>query len=140
MIKLKIAVIDGLGGGLGSQIVNRLKENLNNEVELIALGTNAVATTKMIENGADTGATGENAIKINVKKADVIVGPMGLIIPNSLKGEITITMAEAISSCDAKKIIIGMKQPHVDMVGLGDKSLNELIDEAVGKIQTFISN
>lgn len=140
MIKLKIAVIDGLGGGLGSQIVNRLKENLNNEVELIALGTNAVATTKMIESGADSGATGENAIKINVKKADVIVGPMGLIIPNSLKGEITITMAEAISSCDAKKIIIGMKQPHVDMVGLGDKSLNELIDEAVEKIQAFISN
>lgn len=139
-MKLKIAVIDGLGGGLGSQIVNRLKEKLNNKVELIALGTNAVATTKMIENGADSGASGENAIKINVKKVDVIVGPMGLIIPNSLKGEITITMAEAISSCDAKKIIIGMKQPHVDMVGLGDKSLNELIDEAVGKIKRYINN
>ena len=137
---MKIAIIDGLGGGLGSQIVNKLKENLNNEVELIALGTNAVATTKMIESGADSGATGENAIKTNVKKVDVIVGPMGLIIPNSLKGEITITMAEAISSCNAKKIIIGMKQPHVDMVGLGDKSLNELIEEAVEKIQTFISN
>lgn len=140
MIKLKIAIIDGLGGGLGSQIVNRLKDNLNKDVELIALGTNAIATTKMIENGADSGATGENAIKLNVKKVDVIIGPMGLIIPNSLKGEITIEMAEAISSCNAKKVIIGMKQPHVDMVGLVDKSLNELIDDAIVKIQSFISN
>lgn len=137
---MKIAVIDGLGGGLGSQIINKVKEKLNNDVEVIALGTNAVATTKMIENGADAGATGENAIKINVKKVDIIVGPMGLIIPNSLKGEITIKMAEAISNCDAKKVIIGMKQPHVDMVGLGDKSLNELIDEAIEKIRTYIDN
>ncbi|MFO7814373.1 MAG: DUF3842 family protein [Halanaerobiales bacterium] len=137
---MKIAVIDGLGGGLGSQIVNRLKENLDDDVELIALGTNAVATTKMIENGADSGATGENAIKVNVKKVDLIIGPLGLIIPNSMKGEITIAMADAISNCNAKKVIIGMKQPHVDMVGLVDKSLNELIDEAVVKIKTIISN
>lgn len=134
---MKIAIIDGLGGGLGSQIVNRLKDNLNKDVELIALGTNAVATTKMIESGADSGATGENALKLNVKKVDVIIGPMGLIIPNSMKGEITIAMAEAISSCNAKKVIIGMKQPHVDMVGLVDKSLNELIDDAIAKIQNI---
>ncbi|MCF8001690.1 MAG: DUF3842 family protein [Halanaerobiales bacterium] len=137
---MKIAIIDGLGGGLGSQIINKLNKRIDNEVELIALGTNAVATTKMLENGADTGATGENAIKINVKKVDIIVGPMGLIIPNSLKGEITIAMAEAISNCEAKKVIIGMKQPHVDMVGLGDKSLNELIDKAIEKIKTYINN
>jgi len=132
---MKVAVIDGLGGGLGAQIVEKLHRNLTKNINILALGTNAVATSKMLENGADEGATGENAIKINVNKVDLIIGPLGLIIPNSMKGEITTPMAEAVASSNAGKIIIGMKQPHVNLVGLSDKTLNELIDEAVNKVK-----
>jgi len=134
---MKIAVIDGLGGGLGSQIVDKLNNNFKG-VDIIVLGTNAVATSQMLNSGADEGATGENAIKLNVKKVDLILGPLGLIIPNSMKGEITTVMAEAIAGSEAKKIIIGMKQPHVDLVGLSDKSLNELIDEVLVEVKNFI--
>lgn len=135
---MKIAVIDGLGGGLGSQIVNKLNKEFGNSLKLIALGTNAGATKKMITNGAHEGATGENAIIINANKVDIIIGPLGLIIPNSMKGEITTGMAEAIASSDAKKVIIGMKQPHVHLVGVSNKSLNELIEEAIDQIKNII--
>ncbi len=135
---MKLAVIDGLGGGLGSQIVNKIRKEFGNNLNILALGTNAGATSKMITNGADEGATGENAIAINVKKVDIIIGPLGLIIPNSMKGEITTVMAEAIASSDAKKVIIGMKQPHVQLVGVSDKSLNELIEEAIEQIKNII--
>ncbi len=135
---MKVAVIDGLGGGLGSQIVNKIKKEFGNNLKILALGTNAGATSKMITNGADEGATGENAIAINVKKVDIIIGPLGLIIPNSMKGEITTVMAEAIASSNAKKVIIGMKQPHVQLVGVSDKSLNELIEEAIEQIKNII--
>ena len=100
---MKIAVIDGLGGGLGSQIVSSLKKELTNETELIALGTNARATSNMIENGADHGATGENAVKVTTSMVDIIVGPLGIIIPNSMYGEITPVIAEAIADSEAKK-------------------------------------
>jgi hypothetical protein len=135
---MKIAVIDGLGGGLGSQIVNKLNQRLKKEITIVALGTNAIATSKMLENGADEGATGENAVCVNVGKVDLVIGPLGLIIPNSMKGEITTAMAEAIAGSQAKKVIIGMKQPHVDLVGLKEKSLNELIDEALLRVEKFL--
>ncbi|MGM0446006.1 MAG: DUF3842 family protein [Bacillota bacterium] len=138
MDRLKVAVIDGLGGGLGSQIVNKLNSKFSDDLKILALGTNAGATSKMIANGADEGATGENAIVINVKKVDIIIGPLGLIIPNSMKGEITNVMAEAIAGSKAKKIIIGMKQPHVELIGVSNKSLNELIEEAIEKIKNYI--
>ncbi|HKL12753.1 MAG TPA: DUF3842 family protein, partial [Halanaerobiales bacterium] len=73
---MKVAVIDGLGGGLGAQIVERLSHRFKEEINILALGTNAVATSKMLEKGADEGATGENAIKLNVNKVDLIVGPL----------------------------------------------------------------
>ncbi|HMA59200.1 MAG TPA: DUF3842 family protein [Halanaerobiales bacterium] len=135
---MKVAVIDGLGGGLGAQIVEKLNNKLSNKIDILALGTNAVATSKMLEQGADEGATGENAIKLNVNKVDLIIGPLGLIIPNSMKGEITTVMAEAIAGSDAKKIILGMRQPHVDLVGLSDKTLNELIDDSIKKTEEFL--
>ena len=135
---MKIAVIDGLGGGLGSQIVDKLNRRLKKEITLVALGTNAIATSKMLESGADEGATGENAVCVNVNKVDLIIGPLGLIIPNSMKGEITTVMAKAIASSKAKKVIIGMKQPHVDLVGLNDKSLNELIDDALKRAENYL--
>ena len=135
---MKVAVIDGLGGGLGAQIVEKLNNKLSTKINILALGTNAVATSKMLEQGADEGATGENAIQLNVNKVDLIIGPLGLIIPNSMKGEITTIMAEAIAGSDAKKIILGMRQPHVDLVGLSEKTLNELIDDSIQKTEKFL--
>lgn len=135
---MKVAVIDGLGGGLGAQIVEKLNKNLGNKITILALGTNAVATSKMLKQGADEGATGENAVKLNVNKVELIIGPLGLVIPNSMKGEITTIMAEAIAGSDAKKIILGMRQPHVDLIGLSEKTLNELIDDSVKKTEEFL--
>ena len=135
---MKVAVIDGLGGGLGAQIVDKLNHRFSKEIDILALGTNAVATSKMLEKGADEGATGENAIRLNVNKVGLIIGPLGLIIPNSMKGELTTVMAEAIAGSDAKKIIIGMRQPHVDLVGLSDKTLNDLIEDSIKRVEEFL--
>lgn len=132
---MKIAVIDGLGGGLGSQIIKRLKSNLYDDLNILALGTNALATAKMLESGADSGASGENTIIYNVKKVDIIIGPLGLIIPNSMRGEITVKIAEAVANSNAEKYILGMKQPHLNLVGLKNKPLNSLLDELVEKIK-----
>ena len=136
---MKIAVIDGLGGGLGSQIVAELKNELTN-IEVIALGTNARATSNMIESGADWGATGENPIKVNSADMDIIVGPLGIIIPNSMHGEITPVMAEAVADSGARKFLIGIRQPHVQIIGMKDVSINEMIEEVTEKIQSCIEN
>lgn len=135
---MKIAVIDGLGGGLGSQIIASLKRELPDTIELIALGTNAGATSKMISKGADRGATGENAIRVTTKDVDIIVGPLGIIIPNSMLGEVTTAIAEAIADSPAKKILIGNKQPHVELVGLEEQSINELIGELTARVREYI--
>lgn len=135
---MKIAVIDGLGGGLGSQIVRKIQETLNNLVEIMALGTNSKATSNMINNGASRGATGENAICYTIKDIDMIIGPIGIIIPNSMHGEITPVMAEAIVGSSAKKILIGIRQSHVKVIGMKDVSINELIDELTEKVKECI--
>lgn len=133
---MKIAIIDGLGGGLGCQLIDRLSQELP-RVELIALGTNSKATSRMLEAGADTGATGENAIRINVARVEIIVGPLGIIIPDAMMGEVTLNMARYISDSEAEKFILGIKQPHVNLVGLADNPLNDIIDGAVQKIKKY---
>lgn len=138
-IRVRIAVIDGLGGGLGSRIINSLSQNLDESVEIIALGTNSQATSRMINNGASRGATGENAIKFTVDRVDIIIGPVGIIIPNSMSGEITLTMAGAIASCSARIYLIGIKQPHVNIIGLEDISMNTLIDKMIEEVEEYIS-
>src|SRR4030066_2474643 len=95
---LRIAVIDGQGGGIGSLLVKKLREELGDSVEITARGTNAVATTAMMKAGADKGASGENAIVWNAGKADVITGSISIALPNAMLGELTVKMAEAASS------------------------------------------
>jgi uncharacterized protein DUF3842 len=102
---MKIAVIDGKGGGIGSQVVERLKSLKNNDIEIIALGTNSQATSNMMKSGANDGSTGENAVMWMSSKVDLIIGPLAIISANSMMGEISPKMAEAISSSQAKKII-----------------------------------
>lgn len=100
---MRIAVIDGMGGGLAAQVVSQLTGKLPEQVELIGLGTNALATAAMLKAGVKRGATGENAICISASAADLIVGPIGIIIPNAMMGEITPRIAEAVGSAAAKK-------------------------------------
>ena len=135
---MKIVVIDGKGGGIGSQIVERLKALKNDDLEIIALGTNSQATINMLRAGANDGATGENAIVWMSKKADIIVGPMAIIAANSMMGEISPKMAEAVASSDAKKLLLPISKCNFEIVGLENYQLKQLFDELIEKIKEYI--
>ncbi|MEG1914663.1 MAG: DUF3842 family protein [Acidaminococcaceae bacterium] len=130
----KIAFVDGMGGGLAAQVINQLAKQVPREVEIIGLGTNAAATAAMVKAGADKGATGENAICFSVQNADLIVGPIGIVLPNAMLGEISPQIATAIASAKGKKILIPVSQNHVQIVGLENKSLTHLVKETVAQI------
>ena len=129
-----VAVIDGLGGGIGSQLVSQLKGVLVPGSEVLALGTNSAATEAMMKAGANRGATGENAIRVMAGQADVILGPLGIIIPDAMMGEITVTMAEAVVASRAKKLLLPVAQPHVELVGMTSQPLGGLIRAAVQRL------
>lgn len=133
-----IAVIDGMGGGLGVQLVSQLSAQMGQKADIIALGTNALATNNMVRAGAMRGATGENAVVVSIRKADIVVGPIGIIIPNSLMGEITPRIAEAVASADAHKVLVPVNQHHFEIVGLENRPLVVSIKEAVAKVSEFV--
>lgn len=135
---MKIAVIDGMGGGIGAQIVGRLKPIVRGDDSLIALGTNAIATGGMIKAGAQVGATGENAIVVTAPTADIIIGPVGIIIPNSLMGEISPAIATAIASCHAVKILVPLAQPHVELIGMESRPLSAIMDDIAVRVQELL--
>ncbi len=130
-----IAVIDGMGGGIGAQIVTQIRGELSFEVEILALGTNAVATQKMMDAKATRGATGENAIRVCIDQADFILAPIGVVIPNSMMGEITPTIAELVANSRGTKLLLPIKQPHLEIVGIEWKALTEQISQAIKMIQ-----
>lgn len=125
---MKIAVIDGKGGGIGKAIVEKLKVHLKNEAEIIVLGTNSQATANMLKGGASSGATGENAITWMCQNVDIIIGPIAIIAANSMMGEVTPKMAEMIASSQAKKILLPTNQCNIEIVGVENLQLKELID------------
>jgi len=131
---MKIAVVDGQGGGIGKPIVERLRIRYNDSVSIIALGTNALATSAMLKAGADEGATGENAIVYNADKADVIVGVIGIIAANSMLGELSPAMAAAIAGSPALKVLIPVNKCCIQVAGTKDMTLVQFIDEAVDMI------
>lgn len=132
-------IMDGQGGGVGRSLVEEISEKLP-QAELIAVGTNAAATSNMMKGGMASGATGENAVIYNSSRVDVIVGPVGIVMANAMLGEITPKMAEAVSSGDAKLILIPMNKCHVTVVGMENKKLSEYVKEAVDKIAEQFSN
>jgi len=134
----KICVIDGQGGGIGSAIIKKLKERFEERIEVIALGTNAIATSQMLKAKANKGASGSNAIVQTVKKADVIIGPVGIIMPHAMMGEVTPLMAEAVCSCDAKKILLPLTQENLEIVGVCGLPLPQLVDELLDKHLFFL--
>jgi len=137
--KKSIAVIDGQGGGIGSAIIKRLRETLSEEVEIIGLGTNAMATGAMLKVGANKGASGENAIVQTVKTVDIITGTTGIVLANSMMGELTPKMAEAIASSPAMKCLLPLKIPEVEIIGAPKEPLPHLIDQLVKRIQEIVA-
>lgn len=129
-----IVVIDGMGGGIGAQLVSQLAGQVGAGTELICIGANAWATQSMVKAGAARGATGENAVRVMTRNADIIAGPIGIVIPNALMGEITASMAEAIASADARKVLVPVSQGHFEIVGMENRSLVSNIREAVTRI------
>jgi len=134
---MKIAVIDGQGGGIGKAVVEKLRAVFNDGIEIIALGTNAVVTSLMIKAGANEGASGENAIALNAPKVDFIIGSVGIIAAHSMLGEYTPRMAEAVSGSPARKLLIPLNRCGLYIVGTKQEPLLHYIDEAVALIKEW---
>ena len=128
---IKICVIDGQGGGIGSTIIKKVKEVYEERVEVIALGTNAIATAQMLKARANRGASGENAIVQTVKSVDVIIGPIGIIIAHAMMGEVTPGIAEAVAASPAAKFLIPLSQENVKIIGIAEQPLPHLIEELI---------
>ena len=127
----RICVIDGQGGGIGATIIRYLKETCGEAVELIALGTNAIAAAQMLKAGANRAASGENAIVRTTPAADVIIGPVSISWANAMLGEITPKMAEAVTSSPAPKIFLPLSQEPVTLVGVAAEPLPHLVQKLV---------
>jgi hypothetical protein len=129
----RICVIDGQGGGIGATLIKYLKQAYGESVELIGLGTNAIATAQMLKAGANRGASGENAIVQTVVTADLIVGPISISWANAMLGEVTPEMAAAVMSCPAPKILLPLTQEPVVLVGLESEPLPHLVQRVVNE-------
>lgn len=126
-----IAVIDGMGGGIGAQVVNALREELPTYIEIYALGTNSIATSAMMKAHANKGATGENAIIVSSKKASIIVAPISVVMPNTMMGEVTSKISEAVSDSEAFKILLPIMPENFEVVGIEGKPLSLLIKDTI---------
>lgn len=135
---LKIIVIDGQGGGIGSLIVKRLRDEFGDIIEILALGTNATATSAMMKSRADKGATGENSIVLNADRADILIGPLSIMLPNAMLGELTPKMAEAIVLSKAKKYLLPLNQEGVNVIGIEKEPLPHLIEKIVEVVRQEI--
>ena len=135
---MNILVIDGQGGKIGSMVISLIKKTMPNQ-EVIAIGTNSIATAAMLKAGADKGASGENPVMVNAKKAHIIVGPLGIAVANAMLGEVTPKMAEAVGDSDAQKILIPTNNCNNYVVGTESLSINELVLITVDKISKIIS-
>jgi len=131
MADMRIAVVDGMGGSIGHQLVLELRRNLPEDTEIIALGANAIATGNMMKARANRGATGENAVRVGIGEADVIRGSLSILIPNSMMGELTPEMATAIASARGRKVLLPLTHPRIDIMGTGEEPLPKLIEQAV---------
>jgi hypothetical protein len=135
---MRICVIDGQGGGIGATLIKYLKSAFDERIELVALGTNAIATAQMLKAGANRGASGENAVGHSLKGADVIVGVIAVSWANAMLGEVTPAIAEAVTSSSALKVYLPLSQEDARMVGVVKEPLPHLVQEAVEQIREVI--
>ena len=131
----KILIIDGQGGQIGSQLIKSIIEY---DVEIMAVGTNSTATNAMLKAGAKNGATGENPVIVGCKTADIIIGPIGIVIADSLYGEITPKMAIAVGQSNAKKILIPINKCDNIIVGVNELSLTVMIKNVLKIVEDLI--
>ena len=134
----KVLVIDGQGGGLGRQLVSALAAACP-EAELTAVGTNSLAANAMLKAGASRAATGENAVAVNCRRADIIVGPIGIVIADALLGEITPTMAAAVCQSGAKRVLVPINHCENYVVGVPDQPVSQLVAAAAQKVKELCS-
>ncbi len=134
---MNILVIDAQGGGIGKQLVARIKKE-NPSENIIAVGTNSIATAAMIKAGADQGATGENAVVVACRTADIIIGPVGIIITDAMLGEVTATIARAVASANATRILIPFNMCDTLIAGITDTSTGNLINAAMESLRLYI--
>jgi len=132
---MRIAVVDGQGGGIGRLIVEKLRQALGAQAEILALGTNSLATASMLKAGATEGATGESAIVYNCSKVDRIMGPIGIISAYSLMGELSPAMAQAIATSPAKKLLVPMNKCNIVIAGVETMTVPQLVDELVAQVK-----
>ena len=130
---MKIVVIDGQGGKIGALLVSRLKAEAG-RFEVCAVGTNCIATAAMLKAGADTGATGENPVIVNCRDADIVAGPVGIVIADALAGEVTPAMAVAVGQSRAQKVLLPVNRCNNYIVGAREMPVGELIEAAAGRI------
>jgi hypothetical protein len=130
---MKILVIDGQGGRIGCKLIEYIKANLP-EAIITAVGTNSIATANMLKSGADHGATGENPVVVCCKDADYIIGPLGIVLTDSMLGEITEQMASAVARSHAKRILLPVNRCETVVAGYIDQPLGELIAAAAAQI------
>ena len=135
---MNITIIDGHGGMLGAQLVKEITSNFP-EVSITAIGTNSVATAAMLKAGANEGATGENPTVVACRKANVIIGPIGIVIADSLCGEITPKMAVAVGQANAVRILIPMNKCDNLIAGAGDIPTSTLIEDVILKLKKAIN-
>ena len=134
----KVLVIDGQGGGLGRQLVSALAAACP-EAELTAVGTNSLAANAMLKAGASRAATGENAVVVNCRHADVIVGPIGIVIADALLGEITPAMAAAVCQSGARRVLVPINHCENYVVGVPDQPVSQLVAAAAQKVKGLCS-
>lgn len=132
---MKIAVVDGQGGGIGKLIIEKLRKEFGEKLEIFTFGTNAMATSVMLRAGANEGATGENAIVQNMPEMDIIVGTVGIVVAHSMLGEMTPKMAEAIGKSKARKLLLPMNRCGITVIGAGDEPLPHLVDALLMQIK-----
>lgn len=130
---MEILVIDAQGGGVGKQLVTAIKQNIPKAC-VTAVGTNSAATQAMIKAGADHAATGENAVVVGCRHADVIIGPIGILIADAMLGEVTLGMAVAVAQSRAKRILIPFNHCDTMIVGIPDLTVGKLIQSAVEEL------
>lgn len=135
---MRVAVVDGQGGGIGKAIVDRLRQAFGEDIVVIALGTNALATSLMLKAGANKGASGENAIVVNAPKVDIILGVIAIVTANSMMGELTPAMARAIAESPAIKILIPLNRYNILVAGTRSMPLPHYIDEVVEVVKNYL--
>ncbi len=135
---MRVTVVDGKGGGIGKAIVTQLREIFGEEMVIVALGTNALATSLMLKAGANEGASGENAIVINAPRTEIIIGTIGIVCANSMMGELTPAMARAIAESPAKKILIPLNRYNIQVAGVKGMPLPHYIGEAMELVKNYL--